>query len=362
VTYQIGTWYYPGWKDGALGGQPFPWSRLSGYQDRTPSKGRYPDGEAWVMRAQLAEMASAGLAFVAFDWYHQTATGKPGTVQLNHALDAYLAAPRRLRDRVRFAINWVTHDGYDPATEAEFEACYEDWTAKYLGHEHYLRIDSRPVIFIFDYLYLKTNAAGTSLTGQNWSPTRSMAYCWNKANTHTQAAGFQRPFWVAGPSRPTPNSAVAYAADALDGVCPYQVATTWTGETPDEPYPTTYAGLDAACREHWDWNIANQTPAVILPIHAGWDRGPDGGSSAPNSDGKRPSIAEWRAHLLAAKARMDAAPAKTLLMGVLYAWNEIAEGGMIEPSWGCGRQMLAELRSVFGGQSKRFTTADLRRD
>lgn len=164
--YQIGAFYMPNWKTGAAGlsYSGLTWEQMNSYPRTQPRKGRYHhEGQRTVMEEQLAEMARHGISWLAFNWYHNETTGNPGQVLLNHALDAYLACDARLRARVKFCVNWITHSGFTPATETEWTACYENWVSQgYLEHPDYLRIDGRPVIYVFETDQPRKNAAGIS--------------------------------------------------------------------------------------------------------------------------------------------------------------------------------------------------------
>lgn len=164
--YNIGAYYMPNWKTGAAGLSygGLTWKQMDGYPRTQPLKGRYHhEGQIGVMEEQLAEMVRAGIRWLAFDWYHNETTGNPGQVLLNHALDAYLKADSRLRRSVKFCLNWITHSGFTPASEAEWVACYENWVSSgYLAHPDYLRIDGRPVVFVFETDQPRKNAAGIS--------------------------------------------------------------------------------------------------------------------------------------------------------------------------------------------------------
>lgn len=164
-AYLIGAYYMPNWQTGAAGlsFSGLTWETLNSYPLAQPMKGRYHhEGQTALMEEQLAECIRHGIGFLAFDWYHNETTGKPGQVLLNHALDAYLQADARLRSRVKFCVNWITHSGFTPASETEWEACYENWASTYFTHPDYLRIDGRPVVWVFETDQARKNAAGIS--------------------------------------------------------------------------------------------------------------------------------------------------------------------------------------------------------
>jgi hypothetical protein len=64
------------------------------------------------------------------------------------------------------------------------------------------------------------------------------------------------------------------------------------------------------------------------------------------------TLSAFSDHLNEAKAYLDSRPSETSNMLVIYAWNEWAEGGNIEPSRVGGYEYLDVIQSTFGLTSR----------
>src|SRR3546814_2796413 len=95
--YQVGVYYFPGWKDGASADRPFPWSQIKPFPEREPMLGWYQEGKPEVTETHLQWMHAYGIDFVAYDWYWNVTNH----VRLNQALDAYLLSKGKDRKSTR---------------------------------------------------------------------------------------------------------------------------------------------------------------------------------------------------------------------------------------------------------------------
>jgi hypothetical protein len=327
---KIGVFYYPGWKDNVPGMKARPWDDMAPYPEKKPLLGFYPEGDVDVMRQQLAWMNQFGINYIVFDWYWDGS--KPWS---DHALKAYLAAKD---PRVKFSVMWPNH-GKAPESGAFFYSMVRYWIDNYFKRPDYLTVDGKPVAFIM---------LGTELDAKAKAFGSSAAELIGRAQAMAKAAGLPGIFfasgggggWLLGGPGPEPMGFSAYFA--------YNYHAGPFGKIGQEARASRgYAELNAAYQEHWRWMMANANAPYILPLTSGWDKRPWGGSKDPLHDKSVATPAEFGKHLAAARAVMQANPAKTLGMAVICCWNEFGEGSFIEPTEQNGTRVLEEVKKVF---------------
>lgn len=333
---QVGVFYFPGWKDDQLGGPaPRPWERLKRFPERKPLLGWYDEGRDDVMGKQLEWMSAHGIRFIVFDAFWLAAEHqKP---MLDHALKAYL----RQKDKrgVRFALMWANHSG-DPRRGGDFYSLINHWIAEYLKSPDYLRIDGRPAVFIQLGEDLDARARAFGSNGRTLL---------DRAQATARAAGLPGLYFVGGA---WPGTTFAQGQGSAMGYSAYFAYNYHAGignrinGQPRESH--SYAELDQAYRQNWQWFIDKSDLPYIVPATSGWDKRPWGGSPDPKHDNSLGKPAEFRQHLQAARALLLAQPAKTLGMTTICCWNEFGEGSYIEPADGFGMGYLEAVRDVFG--------------
>jgi hypothetical protein len=333
AAVDVGVYYYPGWRDDTPGSRNArPWDELRRFPEREPKLGYYAEGGVAVMNQQLAWMADAGLGFVVFDWYWNN---KLGTLQ-SHALSAYYKTSNR--SRIRHAILWANHTEF-PEAAGEFENMVRYWRF-YFRQPDYLRIDDKPVVFVFSAQLLEARARRfNSNTAELLRAARAIA----------REEGFPGIYFVGGAG--AGDAAVGLYGDPEQGGYDAFSAYNYHGGA---AYPGghteshSYAELDAGYREQWKWMLANAKVPYILPMTSGWDMRPWGGSRDPQHDDSLSTPDEFERHLLAGKALLETQRGRTRGMGVICCWNEFGEGSFIEPTAKDGDAMLARVRRVFG--------------
>ncbi|TVT78565.1 MAG: hypothetical protein FHP92_01555 [Denitromonas halophila] len=330
-TYQIGTYYFPGWKDHQVGApSPFPWRRIQKFPEREPVLGWYDEGKSEVMAEQLAWMKSHGIDFVVFDWYY----GRGQKVMLEHALATYMRSPAR--KGMRFSLLWANHSGM-PENMGDWRAMVSYWVKYYFPRTDFLRIDGKPVVFVFSADYLSKQAAKFGAT------TRELM---ESAQVLARESGLPGIAFVAG------TGAYLSMIDRYASDSGYSAFSTYNYHSgPMAPLDTpshSFADLDLGYRAHWQRFAEKGSLPLIVPMTSGWDKRPWGGSKDPAHDNSMGSPEEFGAHLDAAKVFMDENPALTRRMGVICCWNEFGEGSYIEPTKKDGFRYLEEVKRVFG--------------
>lgn len=329
VDYQIGVYYFPGWKNKQLGApSAFPWEPIKAFPARQPLLGWYDEGSDEVMRQQLTWMRTYGIDYVVFDWYFSS-DSKPF---LDHALAAYLRAPNR--NQVKFSLLWANHDKV-PKSMANWEAMVRYWVRNYFFKPEFLRVDGKPVVFVFyaDHLIKQAAAFGATPKG-----------LLDKAQTIARAAGLAGIHFVAGTGASLPM--ISSSAKAVG----YRAFSAYNyHQGPNSILPShSYAELDRGYREHWQRFADKGNLPLVVPMTSGWDRRPWGGSKDPWHDNSSSTPEEFRKHLEVAKSFMDMNFSLTRRTGVICCWNEYGEGSFIEPTKAMGFRYLEQVQKTFG--------------
>jgi hypothetical protein len=334
--YNIGVYYFPGWKNKAPGALiDYPWIPIKNYPERKPLLGWYPEGDVGVMDQQLAWMNSYGVDFVVFDWYWNAAK-KP---YLDHAINAYLQAPKR--KLVQFALLWANDaQAKVPSDEDQFLSMIQFWIAHYFGNAQYMKIDNKPVVFVFSPELLRNDAAGFGA---------SVGQLFARANQLAQRAGYAGVYFVAS-TEAVENWVKWFDPDnGFAALSAYNYHRGFSGVyNPLKLMSWSYRELDDDYRESWDWILKASKLPYFVPVTTGWDKSPWGGSLDRRHDQSGATPAQFRGHLQAARARLDRYPEKTRKTALICCWNEYGEGSVLEPTQHFQFQFLEAVRAVFG--------------
>lgn len=116
-----------------------------------PVLGRYASDDPKVARQHIAWCSAHGIDFLAVDWW-------PDRPDQNRALDKGLLAAPNIRD-IKFCIfyetwqvGWTGGLGatiFDDKSLAKISIDFERLAQKYFNHPSYLKIDGRPVVFLY---------------------------------------------------------------------------------------------------------------------------------------------------------------------------------------------------------------------
>ena len=330
---RVGVYYFPGWRnDTPFAPSNRPWESIQRFAEREPLLGWYDEGRDSVMQQHLEWMSEAGLKFVVFDWYWDV----DNRVYLEHALAAYFKSPARAK--VPFSIMWANH-GKAPRNPENWERMVDFWLKYYVKRPEMLRVDGRPVVFIFLARVLDSNARSFGSTTSELLAV---------AQTKAKAVGLPGLYFVAG--------ATGEEVDLirLASQTGYSAVTMYNMHRP--PFVAkqshSFKELDAAYRAHWKSYESVSAVPIFFPITSGWDKRPWGGSKDdPAHDQSMSTATEFGEHLVAAKEAMlkgRMRPGQATRWGLICCWNEFGEGSYIEPTKANGKAMVNKVRSVFG--------------
>ena len=273
-------------------------------------------------------MDQYGIDFVAFDWYWSR-NNKP---YLEHAIAAFLRAPNR--NKLKVSLLWANHDDV-PSSRDNFDRMVTYWVKYYFQRPEFLRIDNKPVVFVFYADFLKKDAAKFGAT------TKDLL---DSAQAIAKQNGLPGIYFVAGTGAGSPMIDSYASASGYSALSAYNYHQGLFSAVQSHSYPE----LDKAYQEHWGRFIAKGNLPLVVPMTAGWDKRPWGGSKDPLHDQSTGTAAQFEMHLKAAKKTMDASKAGEPKMGVICCWNEFGEGSYIEPTKKDGFSYLEKVKKVFG--------------
>jgi Glycosyltransferase WbsX len=328
---KVGVFYFPGWKDN-LPGHPYPnaWGPLKAFPDRQPELGWYEDGDSAVARQHMSWMTGHGIDYVVYDWYWD---GKKPV--MDHALKAYqgISGPKP-----QFAVMWPNHAS-QPTSGAFFYSMVRYWIDEYFNDPNYLRINGKPAAFIMlgNKLDEKAQAFGSTST-ELLARADAMAVAAGLPGIYFLSGGGAH--WILEDEKKQPKGFSAYFA--------YNYHSGPDNRIKGISRPShSFAELDDAYQQHWAWLSAKGNAPFVLPLTAGWDKRPWGGSADPMHDKSTPSLVEFKRHLAAGRRFLEPQPRNTLGMALICCWNEFGEGSYVEPTVGIGKSRLEAIKEVF---------------
>jgi hypothetical protein len=326
--YQIGVYYFPGWKDNQAGATyALPWEKIKPFPERQPLIGWYKEGSVDVMQRQIEWMHNYGIKFVVFDWYFDSGR----RVLLDHAISAFMRAQNR--SEIKFAILWANHDGM-PRSYEDWDTMVHAWLVRYFNDPQFLRIDGMPVVFVFSADMLKNNAESFGST------TKKLIA---RAQALAKVSGLSGIYFVAGTEANTTMISSYAKGSGYSAFSAYNYHSSPVSHIVSH----SFKELSADYQKHWNKFAREGNLPLIVPLTSGWDHTPWGRSNDQLHDNSRSTSEEFESHLNAAKSFMDMHRAQTKGFGVICCWNEYGEGSYIEPTKGAGISYLEKVRSVF---------------
>ena len=295
----------------------------SSYNARLPSNAIVAEGVAsWplatqaVMDFEISAAVQAGLSFWAFDSYQPDDT-------LSLALSLYLSSS--IRSKLRFCMlgqvsNWG-EDGEDQPSLLRDIAM--------MTQPGYMTVlNDRP-------LYLVLDASATQEAGL---PTGGVAAAITLVRNQVRAAGGNDPYvvWLSGAALADYSNIQAAQAAGADAAGAYATPRLTGAVQP-------YSSLAEAAREDWSARI-NAGFGMVPTAMTGWDQRPLIANPQPfyplasnlsmQNYYETPSDEAIGSHVIdlinAVNGNPSACPAQ---IGLIYAWNELAEGGWLMPTY-----------------------------
>ncbi len=341
--YTIGVYYFPAWGKGSRFWNELtarPGTRTPGkvWSEREPLSGFDYDGNSpEIMQQHIQWAADHGLDFIAFEWWWLD-EGKPRTVPFRDvpsteaAIQNFLKAPNR--NRLKFCLFWANIWMPIPCTREVFRKAVAYWLDNFFSNPQYLTIDGQPVVFIFVPSKLEQGARASRTTVRAYfAEAREMAV----------KRGLKGIYFVACANAIEHLVTRHIPQEGYSAISAFHYGRGFSGRFERGGFPTTYEELLAGYRQSWNWILKNSPLPYLVPMSAGLDKRPAGGTTVATSTPE-----SFETMLRAGKEVMDRYPEKTKRTGVICAWNEFTEGAYIEPTKKWKFQYLEKIKLVFG--------------
>ncbi len=137
TDYDIGALYFPGWA------KIQAWQRVWNVcPERKPVLGWYDEANPEVVDWQIKWLVENGIRTLYVDWYWNK-----GRQYLDHWVKAFYKA--RYRRHIKWAMMWANHNPQGSHSEEDQRAATKFWIENYFNTPEYLRIDGKPVVWIW---------------------------------------------------------------------------------------------------------------------------------------------------------------------------------------------------------------------
>lgn len=318
---KIGANFYPGWVPGTGWG----WSVLDPYPNRKPALGYYDDSEPEVMDWQIKWAVEHGIDFFNVCWFRERGNeGKPVVGWRSDTLDKGLLKAKFL-EQIEFAITWENQNAAGVSSREDLlENVLPFWIENYFKNPSYLKLDGKPVLYIYSVVNLIQQLGGIEQTASVLEEMRAQ----------TSRAGLSGLIVLGEYRGDDIPSQERIRASGYDGMWAY--------------------GIEDVSL------LSKRKEAAILPdtatISVGWDPRPwqdyMGYWWTPNW---LHSPEEFREVAEKTKAIVEGYPDDSLGRRLLLLdnWNEWGEGHWLAPSRQGGFHYLEAIRQTFAPASKK---------
>ena len=387
-TYLVGAYYFSGWwrdpSTPVLGLGYFPGHYIHNYPrspmdwreeypEREPVTGWFDDRQKFVDN-QIRIAAEGKIDFFAFEYFPEREDARefPGSRENNNnGLDFFKTSP--YKGLMQFALLYVNSGRFAITERDEWRRYVRKWVRDNFTDPQYLKIDGKPV-------FLLINAPGLI---PQWGSESNVKERLQELRNETLKAGFPGVLIGGGITRASPAAIEKVSDQGFDFLTSFNAG--FGDPDPAEgqdacpvlpnganPYSRLMHGDEKVGPDYMKcrWNLFTKGPLPYAPVVVqGWDRRPvgkAGGDCAPDAppdprEACEPYLVEkttdlFKEQLGLAKdfvheqaTRFSDSFAARHGMVLIYAWNEIGEGGHLIPNQAEGEksEYLNTIGEVF---------------
>ncbi len=310
--------------------QPQMWNQVLKHPERTPALGFYSQENPEVADWETKWAVEHGVSFFIYCWY-RNGQGGPVKTRFSSAIHEALFKSRYM-SKIKFTIMWENQAKGVAGVSSEedlMQNLLPYWTENYFRHPSYLKIDNKPLLFIYRPEFLVQDLGGID----------KVRAAFDKMREACRRAGFAG-LYLLGEYRGLDRKHLELMKQlGLD----YTFAYCWHVQGNPSPEQAIAAQLA---------DIRKTRETAILPevvtVSQGWSGWHDEGSIW-----KIPP-AEYKELLEKAKAIIRTFPADELGSKILLLdnWNEWSEGHYLAPHREYGFGYLDAVREVFSDAPK----------
>jgi len=306
-------------------GKPEMWAQLLKHPERTPALGFYAQESPEVADWETKWAVEHGVSFFIYCWY-RASQGEPVKMNFSSAIHEALFKSRFV-DKMKFTIMWENQSRGMAGVADENDLMVNllpFWVDNYFKHPSYLKLDNKPVLFIYRPEFLIDDLGGIE----------NVSAAFDRMRQACKNAGFDGLYILGEYRGIDPEHLKLMKRLGLD----YTFAYCWY--VPDNPTP------EQAIAAQVDY-IKKTKELVIIPqvvtVSQAWSGWADEGTiwKIPPND--------FKTLLRRAKEVIATFPANELggKMLLLDNWNEWGEGHYIAPYREYGFGYLDAVREVF---------------
>lgn len=333
----VGVYYYDGWsgKNRHANNPDEPWAKnvsrqvtrrmIEDFPDREPVWGWRHDTKE-IMERQIDLAADNGIDFFLFCWYWRDDKGPINKALIDSipqhvSLKLYMKA--RNKHRIKFGFLIANHQGAEIVGSENWEEAVKYWS-EYLKDPQYVTVDDKPLVVIF-------NSDGVDSNGLE----RMQKVAKNEGLTGLSIAGC---------------GAKALGKPGFTYRTHYNVVPGYAASSEEHKFQELVDATEA------QWIGSEEQPYIPL-LTVGWDKrpweGPRGNNVKEGWYFPDHTPEQFRNFLTDAIRWMDDNPAKTTKERIvlIYAWNELGEGGYLVPTKGDPEAVyLKQVKEVMEGK------------
>ncbi len=321
----VGAHHCPIWDRGRKGS----WDAVMNvHQERTPALGLYMQDHAEVADWETKWAVEHGVSFFIYCWY-RASQGGPVTTKYEKSMFDDGLFKSKYADRMKFTIMWENqHKGHGGVSDEKdlLENLLPYWIEKFFKLENYLKIDNKPVLFVY-----QPDAVARDLGGN-----ASVKAAFGKMREACKKAGFGGLI-IMGEYRGTDIERIrAFKEMGLDASFAY----CWHVDSSPSPLVAANRQMEKI-KKTQEWK--DVLPQVVT-LSQGWSGWHDEGSIWKLPPAEFEALLRRGKNFIRENFTADDLGGK---MVILDNWNEWGEGHYIAPYREYGFGYLDAVRRVF---------------